>query len=134
MEILNEKVRVNRNMVLRSFLCSIYSAMTLSMITIIATMSINFHFIAFIVFGFCYFIFYVLFAIPIQLKLNWTPKKYNITYLLVYLFGSIVASALAIVIVIGGNPFITIGYYFIVIFASVVFWFFDSLILQKNKH
>ncbi len=105
MENFKDKIRVVRNIISRSFLCSIFSAMILSLITIIATE--NFHFIAFIVFGFYYFIFYVLFAIPIQLKLNQTPKKYNIIYLLIYLFGALVASALAIIVMVGGNPFIS---------------------------
>lgn len=131
MENFKDKIRVVRNIISRSFLCSIFSAMILSLITIIATE--NFHFIAFIVFGFYYFIFYVLFAIPIQLKLNQTPKKYNIIYLLIYLFGALVASALAIIVMVGGNPFITIGYYFTAIFGSVVFWFFDSMFLQKIR-
>lgn len=131
MENLSRKVRVDKKMVYGSFLCSFFSAIVLSMITIIATGTINFHFIAFIVFSFYFFIFYVLFAIPIQLKINQTPNKYKISYLFMYLFGAFVASALAIVIVVGENPLITIGYYLIAIFASVVYWLFDSMLLQK---
>lgn len=123
----------NIGLIYRYFLCSIFSATVLSVMTIIATISTNFHIIAFFVFSFYYFICYVLFAIPIQILLNRTPKKHNFTYLLIYLFGAFATSALVIIVLFDETPFITIGYYFISIFGSLVFWFFDSILLQKNK-
>ncbi|WP_404452124.1 UPF0715 family protein [Virgibacillus necropolis] len=124
------KIRVDSSMVFRSLLCSIFSALTLSIITTVFL--IDFHYIAIIVFAFYYSIFYVLFATPIQLKLNQNPKKYNIIYNVFYVSGAFIATAIATIVMSGENPFIILNFYIISILAAIVFWIFDSIFLQNN--
>ncbi|MFD2043824.1 UPF0715 family protein [Ornithinibacillus salinisoli] len=125
------KIRIDSNMVSRSLLCSICAALTLSIITTIATT--NFHYIAIIVFAIFYFIFYALFATPIQFKLNQNPKKYHIINFIVYAIGAFIASAIAIIVLFGENPLISIGFYITAMLAALVFWVFDSIFLQTTK-
>ncbi|ASK63894.1 hypothetical protein CFK37_17880 [Virgibacillus phasianinus] len=131
MDLGKNKIRVNSHILSRSFLCAFCSAVALSTIFLIATSS--FHYIGITVFAFYFFIFYVIFAIPIQLKLIQKPKKFNIIYLMIYMLGAFVASAIAIRVVGGENPFVIGNFYIIVILAAIVYWMLDSVFLQTNK-
>ncbi|MBC5637861.1 UPF0715 family protein [Ornithinibacillus sp. BX22] len=113
-----------------SILCSLLSAVTLGILTVVIT----FHSFVFgytVMYTIIYFLFYLLFASTIQIMLSLKPKKFYIPYLLVYVVGALVASAIVFFLMDDvGNPFIMTSYYVISGSAAIIFWLFDSIILQ----
>ncbi|MBS3681775.1 UPF0715 family protein [Ornithinibacillus massiliensis] len=113
-----------------SILCSLLSAVTLGILTVVLT----FHSFVFgytVMYTIIYFLFYLLFASTIQIMLSLKPKKFYIPYLLVYVVGALVASAIVFFLMDDvGNPFIMTSYYVISGSAAIIFWLFDSIILQ----
>ena len=78
---------------------------------------------------------YLLFAVPLQVIFNKRPRKFNVFYLLIYTVFSFVAVFLFSVILFGVEPtyFLeTQKYYGFSFAASAIFWFWDSIILQRK--
>ncbi|WP_353505437.1 UPF0715 family protein [Bacillus sp. (in: firmicutes)] len=74
-------------------------------------------------------LFYLIFCVPLQLILYNKVTKYNLKYLLIY----IIISAIVNVLIIDAtfrNKFEVI---LTIIVSSLIYWFFDSLLLRKKK-
>lgn len=117
-----------------SILCSLLSAVTLGILTVVLTFH-NFVFGYTVMYTIIYFLLYLLFASTIQIMLSLKPKKFYIPYLLVYVVGALVASAIVTFLMNEvdnpfANPNILTNYYIISGSAATIFWVFDSVILQ----
>lgn len=126
-----KKWKVDPNIIIKSLPCSLLAAITLSMITLLFVPS-YFSIIGICVYTIIYFPVYLIFIVPIQILLNQKPRRFHHLYLLIYICGSLFASAI-VLMVNGGNPFIIVNYYVISLLAAIVIWIFDSLILQESK-
>ncbi|MEC0321207.1 UPF0715 family protein [Bacillus subtilis] len=81
------------------------------------------------------YIFYLIFAAPVQYFLNRKPKRFNLKYLLIYmLFSFLIWLVFALIT----DPMNTLGillsyeiYIFSISFA-VIFWIWDSFFLQNK--
>ncbi|WP_122504326.1 UPF0715 family protein [Bacillus velezensis] len=80
------------------------------------------------------FIFYLIFATPVQYFLNRKPKRFHLKYLFIYLFFSFLVW---LVVAVTTDPKNTLGillgyeiYLFSISFA-LIFWVWDSVLLQK---
>jgi hypothetical protein len=80
------------------------------------------------------FITYLIFAFPLQLLLRRNPRKFSLIHFLIYTAGAFLAvfvfwfidyppSALAV--------FRSLHYYIMSIAAALIYWFWDSICLQK---
>ncbi|HWJ78596.1 MAG TPA: UPF0715 family protein [Niallia sp.] len=79
---------------------------------------------------------YLLFAIPLQIILNKRPRKFNMIYLFIYTLLSFVAVFLYNVVLFAVEPTSIVEkrlYYSLSFGAAVIYWFWDSVFLQK-KH
>ncbi|MFP7331407.1 UPF0715 family protein [Bacillus subtilis] len=80
------------------------------------------------------FIFYLIFAAPVQYFLNRNPKRFNAKYLLIYIFFSFLVWLFFAFIT---NPKNTLNFlmgYEIYLFSvsfAVIFWIWDSVFLQN---
>ncbi|MGE9752928.1 UPF0715 family protein [Bacillus inaquosorum] len=83
------------------------------------------------------FIYYLIFATPVQYLVNRNPKKFSLKYLLIYIFFSFLVW---LIFAVTTDPKTTLDflmgyeiYLFRVSFASI-FWVWDSVFLQKGKN
>ncbi|MQR86504.1 hypothetical protein GFV16_11335 [Bacillus megaterium] len=92
--------------------------------------------IAFIVIPFVALIPYLIAGVPIQIFLNKRPKKFNILYLLIYLVVAIAFLYLSYKLQGDiSDPIMDYNTMFIwAIGASVIYWFWDSVIMQKDEY
>jgi len=92
--------------------------------------------IAFIVIPFVVLIPYLIAGVPIQIFLNKRPKKFNILYLLIYLVVAIAFLYLSYKFQGDiSDPIMDYNTMFIwAIGASVIYWFWDSVIMQKDEY
>ncbi|QWV85229.1 UPF0715 family protein [Bacillus subtilis] len=80
------------------------------------------------------FIFYLIFAAPVQYFLNRNPKRFSLNYLLTYIFFSFLVW---LIFAITTDPKTTIDFlmgYEIYLFSisfAVIFWIWDSVFLQN---
>lgn len=81
------------------------------------------------------FIFYLIFAAPVQYFLNRNPKRFSLKYLLTYIFFSFLVW---LIFAITTDPKTTIDFlmgYEIYLFSisfAVIFWIWDSVFLQNK--
>ncbi|MCY9376526.1 UPF0715 family protein [Bacillus sp. T17B1] len=88
-----------------------------------------------VVFAFYFFIPLLIFAFPLQYKLNKKPRKFSIIYLLYYLLLSFIANLVVFYISLSPvyPPIITRHeLYMYTGVSAVVYWFWDSIFAQKN--
>lgn len=81
--------------------------------------------------NFFYLIFSLIFTAPVQFVLNVKPKRFNILYLLIYATVAFIATAFAMILL-GEKPFSMLSHYIFSTLAAILFWFFDSILLQKE--
>ncbi|WP_185184366.1 UPF0715 family protein [Bacillus subtilis] len=80
------------------------------------------------------FIFYLIFATPVQYFLNRNPKRFNAKYLLIYIFFSFLVWLFFAFI---NDPKNTLNFlmgyeiYLLCISFAVIFWIWDSVFLQN---
>lgn len=134
-EVMKKLKDLDLNLVISlSILCSLLSSMTLGIIIAILLFD-DFSYQYAIFYAIIFFFCYLLFASTIQILLSLKPKKFYIPYLLVYVVGALVASAIVIFLMNEvdnpfANPNILTNYYIISGSAAIIFWLFDSIILQ----
>ncbi|MGE6632142.1 UPF0715 family protein [Bacillus sp. NPDC077027] len=74
-----------------------------------------------------FFVFYFIFAVPIQFFLNRKPKKFSFLYLTTYL----IVSALVIFLVLNApRSYVSVS---TVLMSSLIFWACDSLFYQTRN-
>ena len=126
-----EKVYIDSDLIGRSFICSLISAITLSLVFILLR-STYFSLMELIIFSLIIFFFYLFIATPLQIRLNQKPKSFNIQYLLIYMIGS--AITVGVLLTIGQqNPFYSLQFYLLVLFSAIIFWIYDSILLQRRE-
>ncbi|PAF00610.1 hypothetical protein CHH68_11705 [Bacillus velezensis] len=82
------------------------------------------------------FIFYLIFATPVQYFLNRKPKRFHLKYLFIYLFFSFLVWLVIAIITDPKNTLgILLGYeiYLFSISFALVFWILDSILVQKGE-
>ncbi|MGX4766044.1 UPF0715 family protein [Bacillus mojavensis] len=82
------------------------------------------------------FIFYVIFAAPVQYFVNRNPKRFNPKYLLIYIFFSFLVWLFFAVITDPRNTLDFLMEYEVYLFSisfAVIFWIWDSVFLQNGK-
>ncbi|MGG5776222.1 UPF0715 family protein [Bacillus subtilis] len=80
------------------------------------------------------FIFYLIFAAPVQYFLNRNPKRFNAKYLLIYIFFSFLVWIFFAFITDPKNTLNFLMGYEIYLFSvsfAVIFWIWDSVFLQN---
>lgn len=125
---------VDIDMIARSLLTSLISAIFVSMLQLIG--SPYFSFFGILIFTCIFFCFYLVIASPLQIFLNQRPKKFSILYLAIYtVFSGVITGIVAMIFGIK-NPFHSSEFYFLFIMCAFLFWIVDSILLQKmmNKH
>ncbi|MDE5053981.1 UPF0715 family protein [Niallia taxi] len=125
-----EKVYMDSDLIGRSFICSLLSAIMLSLVSLF--ISTEFSFFMLTIFSFIFFLFYLFIATPLQIKLNQKPKSFSIVYLFTYILASAVVTALFMLYG-QANPFTSVEFYIHVGMSAVIFWVFDSVLLQKKE-
>ncbi|MEC1583954.1 UPF0715 family protein [Bacillus spizizenii] len=81
------------------------------------------------------FIFYLIFAAPVQYFLNRKPKRFNLKYLLIYIFFSfLVWLVFAVITDLKNTLDFLMGYeiYLFNISFAIIFWIWDSVFLQNR--
>ncbi len=126
-----EKVYIDSDLIGRSFICSLLSAITLSLVFILLR-STYFSFMELIIFSLIIFFFYLFIATPLQIKLNQKPKSFSIKYLLIYLIGSAITNAV-LLMTMHQNPFNFLEFYLMVFAGAIIFWIYDSVLLQQQE-
>ncbi|WP_252383868.1 UPF0715 family protein [Bacillus subtilis] len=82
------------------------------------------------------FIFYLIFAEPVQYFLNRNPKRFRLKYLLIYIFFSFLVW---LIFAVTTDPKTTIDFligYEIYLFGisfALIFWIWDSVFLQNKE-
>ncbi|WP_024121552.1 UPF0715 family protein [Bacillus halotolerans] len=82
------------------------------------------------------FIFYVIFAAPVQYFVNRNPKRFNPKFLLIYIFFSFLVWLFFTVITDPKNTLDFLMEYEVYLFSisfAVIFWIWDSVFLQNEK-
>ncbi|MEK4536325.1 UPF0715 family protein [Peribacillus sp. FSL K6-1552] len=89
-----------------------------------------------IIYSFYVVIPYLLFAVPLQIIFNKRPRKFNVFYLLIYTVLSFVAVFLFNVMLFRVEPTYLVKtqiYYGLSFAAAAIYWFWDSVFLQKKN-
>ncbi|MGY3313021.1 hypothetical protein ACV242_001517 [Peribacillus simplex] len=89
-----------------------------------------------IVFSFYVVIPYLLFAVPVQVLFNKHPKNFSLLYFCLYIFFSLLAVFIYSSVLnfdISMDVLTTKNYYAISLSAALIFWFWDSVFLQKKR-
>ncbi|MDM5452304.1 UPF0715 family protein [Peribacillus simplex] len=89
-----------------------------------------------IVFSFYVVIPYLLFAVPVQVLFNKHPKKFSLLYFCLYIFFSLLAVFIYSSVLnfdISMEVLTAKNYYAISLSAALIFWFWDSVFLQKKR-
>ncbi|WP_419555889.1 UPF0715 family protein [Peribacillus simplex] len=89
-----------------------------------------------IVFSFYIVIPYLLFAVPVQVLFNKHPKKFSLIYFCLYIFFSLLAVFIYSSVLnfdFSMEVVTTKNYYAISLSAALIFWFWDSVFLQKKR-
>lgn len=89
-----------------------------------------------IIYSFYVVIPYLLFAVPLQIIFNKRPRKFNVFYLLIYTVLSFVAVFLFNVMLFRVEPTYLVKtqiYYGFSFAAAAIYWFWDSVFLQKKN-
>ncbi|MCY8201531.1 UPF0715 family protein [Bacillus subtilis] len=119
--------------ILRIFIVHVLSALSASVVYVLG---IDYDgYIPYFLISVILFIFYLIFAAPVQYFLNRNPKRFSLKYLLIYIFFSFLVWLIFAIIT---DPKTTIDYlmgYEIYLFSitfALIFWVWDSVFLQNK--
>ncbi|PSB00313.1 hypothetical protein C6372_05070 [Bacillus halotolerans] len=119
--------------ILRIFIVHVLSALSA---TVVYVLGIDYDgYIPYFLISVILFIFYLIFAAPVQYFLNRNPKRFSLNYLLTYIFFSFLVW---LIFAITTDPKTTIDFlmgYEIYLFSisfAVIFWIWDSVFLQNK--
>ncbi|WP_258176040.1 UPF0715 family protein [Bacillus halotolerans] len=131
-EAFNMKGVINMQ-ILRIFIVHVLSALSA---TVVYVLGIDYDgYIPYFLISVILFIFYLIFAAPVQYFLNRNPKRFSLNYLLTYIFFSFLVW---LIFAITTDPKTTIDFlmgYEIYLFSisfAVIFWIWDSVFLQNK--
>ncbi|AWX23441.1 hypothetical protein CXF51_10485 [Bacillus subtilis subsp. subtilis] len=119
--------------ILRIFIVHVLSALSAAVVYVLG---IDYDgYIPYFLISVILFIFYLIFAAPVQYFLNRNPKRFSLNYLLTYIFFSFLVW---LIFAITTDPKTTIDFlmgYEIYLFSisfAVIFWIWDSVFLQNK--
>nr|WP_174246762.1 UPF0715 family protein [Bacillus subtilis] len=119
--------------VLRIFIVHVLSALSAAVVYVLG---IDYDgYIPYFLISVILFIFYLIFAAPVQYFLNRTPKRFSLKYLLIYIFFSFLVW---LIFAVTTDPKSTIDFlmgYEIYLFGisfGLIFWVWDSVFLQNR--
>ncbi len=119
--------------VLRIFIVHVLSALSAAVVYVLG---IDYDgYIPYFLISVILFIFYLIFAAPVQYFLNRNPKRFSLKYLLIYIFFSFLVW---LIFAVTTDPKTTIGFlmgYEIYLFGisfALIFWVWDSVFLQNK--
>ncbi|MEC1961260.1 UPF0715 family protein [Bacillus subtilis] len=131
-EAFNMKGVINMQ-ILRIFIVHVLSALSAAVVYVLG---IDYDgYIPYFLISVILFIFYLIFAAPVQYFLNRNPKRFSLNYLLTYIFFSFLVW---LIFAITTDPKTTIDFlmgYEIYLFSisfAVIFWILDSVFLQNK--
>lgn len=131
-EAFNMKGVINMQ-ILRIFIVHVLSALSAAVVYVLG---IDYDgYIPYFLISVILFIFYLIFAAPVQYFLNRNPKRFSLNYLLIYIFFSFLV---CLIFAITTDPKTTIDFlmgYEIYLFSisfAVIFWIWDSVFLQNK--
>ncbi|MCA0103609.1 MULTISPECIES: UPF0715 family protein [Bacillus] len=131
-EAFNMKGVINMQL-LRIFIVHVLSALSAAVVYVLG---IDYDgYIPYFLISVILFIFYLIFAAPVQYFLNRNPKRFSLNYLLTYIFFSFLVW---LIFAITTDPKTTIDFlmgYEIYLFSisfAVIFWIWDSVFLQNK--
>ncbi|MBK5443341.1 UPF0715 family protein [Peribacillus sp. TH24] len=133
---LSEKVSELSDAIPYYFFCLFFSCISFSVAIIVFSGEISWlRPLPVIIYSFYVVIPYLLFAVPLQITFNKHPRKFNVFYLLIYTVLSLVAVILFNVILFEREPTYLVKtqiYYGLSFAAAAIYWFWDSVFLQKK--
>ncbi|MCY7829893.1 UPF0715 family protein [Bacillus inaquosorum] len=119
--------------ILRIFIVHVLSALSAAVVYVLG---IDYDgYIPYFLISVILFIFYLIFAAPVQYFLNRNPKRFTLKYLLIYIFFSFLVWLIFAIIT---DPKTTIDFlmgYEIYLFSitfALIFWVWDSVFLQNK--
>ncbi|WP_353957657.1 UPF0715 family protein [Peribacillus sp. NJ11] len=118
------------------FFSLVSSCLSLSTVLVIFSEGSNWGLPGIIVFSFYVVIPYLFFAVPVQVLFNKYPNKFNLVYLCLYVFFSLVAVFLYSSVLnfdFSMEVLTTKVYYVMSLSAALIFWFWDSVFLQRKR-
>jgi hypothetical protein len=118
------------------FFSLVSSCLSLSTVLVIFSEGSNWGLPGIIVFSFYVVIPYLFFAVPVQVLFNKYPKKFNLVYLCLYVFFSLMAVFIYSSVLnfdFSMEVLTTKVYYEMSLSAALIFWFWDSVFLQKKR-
>ncbi|MFY0782760.1 UPF0715 family protein [Peribacillus simplex] len=118
------------------FFSLVSSCLSLSTVLVIFSEGANWGLPGIIVFSFYVVIPYLFFAVPVQVLFNKYPNKFNLVYLCLYVFFSLVAVFIYSSVLnfdFSMEVLTTKVYYAMSLSAALIFWFWDSVFLQKKR-
>ncbi|MFD4932817.1 UPF0715 family protein [Peribacillus butanolivorans] len=132
---LSEKVSKLSDVIPYYFLSLFFSCISLSVVIVIFSGELSWLLPGIIVYSFYIVIPYLIFAVPLQVFFNKYPRKFNLFYLFVYIIFSFIAVFIFYIVENLGFDMNVVKmkeYYELSLSASVVFWIWDSIFLQKR--
>ncbi|MFD4932711.1 UPF0715 family protein [Peribacillus butanolivorans] len=133
---LSEKVSELSDVIPYYFFCLFFSCISFSVAIILFSGEISWlRPLPVIIYSFYVVIPYLLFAVPLQITCNKRPRKFNVFYLLIYTVLSFIAVILFNGILFEREPTYLVKtqlYYGLSFAAAAIYWFWDSVFLQKK--
>ncbi|WP_181762221.1 UPF0715 family protein [Bacillus sp. B4EP4a] len=132
---LSEKVSKLSDVIPYYFFSLFFSCISLSVVIVIFSGELSWLLSGIIVYSFYIVIPYLIFAVPLQVFFNKYPRKFNLFYLFVYNIFSFIAVFIFYIVENLGFDMNVVKmkeYYELSLSASVVFWIWDSIFLQKR--
>ncbi|WP_110926435.1 UPF0715 family protein [Bacillus massiliglaciei] len=116
------------------FGCLVLSCVSFSISLAVSVGLLSFGMI--IVYSFYTVIPYLVFAVPLQVLFNKRPRRFHIGYLLAYTILSIAAVFLVEALIFKEETtlFVSPDFYSVSFAAAVIYWFWDSVFLQRKYH
>ncbi|WP_430179820.1 UPF0715 family protein [Peribacillus simplex] len=130
---MSQKVSKLSDVIPYYFFSLVLSSLSLSTMMVIEG---SWGWLAIIVFSFYVVIPYLLFAVPVQVVFNKHPKKFSLIYFCLYIFFSLLGVFIYSSVLnfdFSMEVLTTKNYYAISLSAALIFWFWDSIFLQKNR-
>ncbi|MFE5431036.1 UPF0715 family protein [Peribacillus simplex] len=132
---LSEKVSKLSDVIPYYFFSLFFSCISLSVVIVIFSGELSWLLPGIIVYSFYIVIPYLIFAVPLQVFFNKYPRKFNLFYLFFYIIFSFIAVFIFYIVENLGFDMNVVKmkeYYELSLSASVVFWIWDSIFLQKR--
>lgn len=136
---INLKIRnFNSDAISSLLFCSLWSAVILSLVSvfslgIVSLSALDAMLALFLMFFFVFFMIYLFVALPVQIKLNQRPKKFDLSKLAIYgLFAGLVIIVYMRFFGDYENPLVISDFYLVWAFATVPFWILDSILAQEK--